>query len=599
MKSAKDLVAHYLKPDRGLLIVGSGALVVSAASNAYAPRAMGKVIDSFARRREQRCGAHELRRELLVTAAVFGIGAVASGLRVRMFAAVLERSLARLRRDLYRAALVRRSAFFDGTTEHGNPSELVAALEKEARVVCATYTEQVQNGARYASSILNGGASLARLNARLALELLATIPVAATLLRVAGKAVSRRAAAAAAAEARCNERAAECLTRSMRFVRAAGAEGKEWTRYAALCDEAATLGAAHGRARGAFHGLLDAVAKIAVLGVVARGGALVQSGAMTAGDLLSFSLYAGYCALGLAGFGKFAVSELASGRRSAAACSAALRVDESDRGAAALLEALPPIAVPAAEPHVQLKGVWLTYPGKHEPALRGVDLAVGRGEIRGLAGASGAGKTSIVACVLGLYDVDKGAVSVGGLDVAGASPRHLAALRSTEVALVDQAATVPFSGSLAEAIAYPDAPTKDVIDVAANLASLDVDSIGYDANIGHHAAGLSGGQRARVAVARALCRRSANLLVLDESTASLDARTEDKLLDAVFADARRRNATVLVIAHSPAVMLRCDAVSVLADGKIVQTGKYTDLAQDPGSPLAALLKQPADDDDAS
>ena len=92
---------------------------------------------------------------------------------------------------------------------------------------------------------------------------------------------------------------------------------------------------------------MDAVGKSAVLGVVVRGGQLVQSGCMTGGQLLSFSLYAAYFALGAAGLAKFAVSELAAGKRAAVKCAAALAVSEEgagascDRGAVALLAADP------------------------------------------------------------------------------------------------------------------------------------------------------------------------------------------------------------------------------------------------------------------
>ncbi|KAJ8598788.1 hypothetical protein CTAYLR_010190 [Chrysophaeum taylorii] len=602
MKSDMGVILAYVWPERFRLAIGSGALVVSAFSNAYAPRAMGRVVDAYARRKES--GGAALRRELVTTACVFGIGALASGVRLRLFLSALERSVARLRRDVYRAALKRRSAFFDASESDGRlpPRELAEVVERDARLACATLTEHAQNAVRYCSSVLNGAANLARLNLSLALEVALCVPAAALVLRRAGKASSRTAAVSTAAEARCASRSRECLAH-MRFVRAAAAEGAEWARYGLLCDDAADAAARHATSRAIFHGLLDAVAKTLLLGVVARGGASVQNGAMSAGDLLTFSAHAAYLALGLGGLGKLAVAEVAAGRRAATRCAAVLRgPDDKDRGAVALLDgvALEPAAFDRRAPHVELRDVWLAY-GRQEPALRGATLCIQRGEVRGLVGASGAGKTSVFGLLLGLYDADSGTVSVAGLDVSKATPPQLAALRASEIATSDQAAAVVFADSLRAALAYPETPDAPHVELAAKLVDLDgfAETLGYDAPLGDKASALSGGQRARVALGRALRRRDASLLLLDEPTAALDRRTEERLLDAVFADARERGLTLLVIAHSTAAMARCDAISVLKGGRIVQTGTYDDLKRDPTSELAILLRQSTPSIDSS
>lgn len=593
--SSRQLILGYVWPDWPCLAVGSCALLLSAFSNAYAPRAMGRVIDALSRARDKSTRRGEVRRELVATAVVFGIGAVASGLRVRMFATVLERSVSRLRRDLYRAALCRSSAFFDGAGEEA--TALATTLERDARCACSTLTEQAQNAVRYASSACNGAVSLLRLNGQLALELVSCVPVAALLLRGAGKAVSKAGAKASRSEASCCERARDCLSR-MRFVRSCAAEGVEWMRYGSLCDDAARLAALHGGARGAFHGLLDAVAKTAVLGVVARGGSLVESGAMTAGDLLSFGLYAGYFALGLAGLAKFAASELAAGNRAAARCVAILRSTEPvDVCAAALLDGPSSHAIRRSslgDPNiavVQLRDVWLTYKGKPEPALRGASLTVHRGEIHGIVGPSGSGKTSIFGVVLALYDPDRGSVSVCGLDLASATPAQLADLRGSRVATADQSASAAlFAGTIAQTVAYPDRESPD-LDLALKLAAIDdyAAAVGHDSQLGDRGAALSGGQRARLAVARAVAKRHAEVLLLDEPTSALDKVSEEKLLDAVFADARRRGVTVLVIAHSTAAMARCDVISVLDDGQVVETGPYDKLRRNLNSRLCKLV----------
>ena len=258
------LFSTYVLPDRGILGVGCGALVMSAFSNAYAPKAMGRVIDAYAKRKESR---GMLKRELGTTAAVFVLGALASGLRVRLFASLLERSLKRLRLDLYKAALARKIAVFESSStadEESTADLLASSVDREARIFAATVTESSQNAVRFVSSTLNGAMSLARLNSRLAMELLCAVPVAALLLRKAMKAVAKLGSLAADAETACVTRGRDCLTRSMRFVRAAGAEKYEYDIFEGLASRSAASAVAHGAAKGLFHGLLDALAKIVV-----------------------------------------------------------------------------------------------------------------------------------------------------------------------------------------------------------------------------------------------------------------------------------------------------------------------------------------------
>ena len=615
----RRLLVQYVWPDRGFLGVGCGALVVSAFSNAYAPKAMGRVIDAYSRLASSR----SLRRELGVTAAVFLIGAVASGLRVKMFASLLERSLFRLRCDLYRACLARRVGVFEKGGDEGEevvedeeegPEAFALCLDQEARVFCATFTEAAQNALRFFSSVSNGAASLIGLNARLALELVCAVPLAALCARRLMKGVSKRGALALDAEAQCGNRGRDCLTRSMRFVRGAAAEKFEFDVYRNLAEVSAEKKAAHGAARGLFHGMIDALAKTVVLAVVARGGALVESGQMTAGDLLSFGLYSGYFALGLAGLGKFFAGDLARGKRAAKACIKILdNTKDQDKGALALLfpkEETPLEATSSSQQqsesvhHLELRGASLRYPGgsKKNLALDGASLVVKRGEIHGIAGASGAGKSSIFALLLNLYEAEeKGTVFVDGIDLSLATGKDIAQIRGQEFAVAEQSAAVVTRGTIEEAIEYP--PYTDgsstaavalTVREAADLADIGdfAESVGYATHIGTAGAKVSGGQRARLALARAL-RRASNVILLGEFTASLDNHTETRVLDAVFSYARANNKTLLAITHSTEAMARCDTISVLHQGRVVESGTFASLSKDPKSHLskAVLLQQ--------
>jgi len=391
----------------------------------------------------------------------------------------------------------------------------------------------------------------------------------------------------------------------MRFVRAAAAEGYEFNVYSQLCADARRLALDYGAARGAFHGLLDAFGKCAVLAIVARGGFFVQSGLMTQGQLVSFGLYATYFCLGLGGLAKFAASELTAGKRAAKLCLAALHDLDADggqdRGATALLTT-PDVCSKSSmisitkEYHIELENVCLSYSGSQRPALNGVSLRVRRGEIHGLVGKSGSGKSTTFGVILGLYDADSGSIRINGHELGDLSASEIAMLRANEFSTAEQRGAVIFRGSIADAIDYPPkAYNKDyqAIQKAATLAEVHewASSLGYDADLGNAGSAASGGQRARIALARALRRPDAKCLLLDEPTAALDHATEERLLDNIVNYAKIHHLTVLLIAHSRAAMARCDTLSVLSEGKVVESGSFAILSNGQNSHLSSILRR--------
>ena len=161
-----------------------------------------------------------------------------------------------------------------------------------------------------------------------------------------------------------------------------------------------------------------------------------------------------------------------------------------------------------------------------------------------------------------------------------------------------QAAPLLSSGPrVVDAIAYgEDAPDADAATVRAATVA---DAHGfvtrlpgaYLAAVGDDGATLSGGQRARVALARAL-RKPARAFLLDEPTAALDAKTEGRVLDGVVAHAKATGATLVLVAHARSAVAKCDFATVLEDGAVVESGPYAALAADPNSRLNAALDAP-------
>ena len=212
----------------------------------------------------------------------------------------------------------------------------------------------------------------------------------------------------------------------------------------------------------------------------------------------------------------------------------------------------------------------------HTPVVRGVTLRIPRGSKLGIAGESGSGKSTLVNLLFRFYDVTGGAIKIDGLDVREMS---FADLRD-QMALVSQDVFV-FRTTVAENIAAGRiGATRPEIEAAARAANAH-DFImalpqGYDTIIGERGMTLSGGQRARLAIARAFVR-NAPILVLDEATAALDSTTEMEVQKEI--DRLEENRTVISVAHRLSTLANMDHIIVLSQGQIVEQGSFDELVR--------------------
>jgi len=251
---------------------------------------------------------------------------------------------------------------------------------------------------------------------------------------------------------------------------------------------------------------------------------------------------------------------------------------------------------------VAFEDVWFGYDDR-DPVLKGISLDVPAGATIGLAGATGAGKSTLVKLVPRLHDTDEGRVTVDGRDVR---EYDLQALRE-EIAVVEQNPYL-FSGTVAENIAYGDSdvlavergdgdpgPARDRVVDAAAAASADgfVSELpdGYDTQIGERGVKLSGGQRQRIAIARALLNDPA-IIVFDEATSDVDTETEAEIKASI--DRLIEDRTAFVIAHRLSTIRDADRVVVLDDGEIVESGTHERLLAASGE-YASLWDAQVDD----
>ena len=230
-------------------------------------------------------------------------------------------------------------------------------------------------------------------------------------------------------------------------------------------------------------------------------------------------------------------------------------------------------AISSIKGHVRFKDVTFGY-DKSKPVLHKIDLDVTPGEMVGLVGRSGVGKTTTVNLICRFYDVDQGIIEVDGVPI---QKIRLEDLRS-QIGIVPQEPFL-FSGTVAENISYgkPGASFEEIMDaaIAANAHNFIVGKPdGYDSQVGERGGELSGGEKQRVAIARAILR-DPQILILDEATSSVDVETEKQIQDAIARLTQGR--TTFAIAHRLSTLRNADRLVILEGGRIVEIGTHSEL----------------------
>jgi subfamily B ATP-binding cassette protein MsbA len=235
-------------------------------------------------------------------------------------------------------------------------------------------------------------------------------------------------------------------------------------------------------------------------------------------------------------------------------------------------------ALQLTEARVELREVGFAYrPG--EPVLKALSFVAEPGKVTALVGPSGGGKSTVLALLLRLYELQSGDITIDGQSIAAVS-RH--SLRQ-QTAYVGQDVYL-FRDSIRNNIAFGRAGATDDEIMAAAKAACAHDFImafprGYDTPVGEHGAQLSGGQRQRVAIARALVK-NAPIILLDEATAALDSESERLVQEAIEHLCKGR--TTIVIAHRLHTIMHADAILVIEGGELVERGRHDDLIRRSG-----------------
>ncbi len=311
---------------------------------------------------------------------------------------------------------------------------------------------------------------------------------------------------------------------------------------------------------------------ISVILILWFGGQMVMDGTLTIGGIVAFNAYI----LMLAEPAQQLTGLVNAGGEAAAGAQRVFEVLDIEP---AIQSSNNAVKVETLRGEVEFREVGLKYKDEKTASLNGISMRVEPNRIVALIGQTGSGKTSFVNLIPRFYDVTDGSVLVDGVDVR---EMDLTSLRS-QIGIVLQTSLL-FSDTIKGNIAYgrPDATMDEVI-AAAKAAQahefIEGFTHGYDTVVGERGVTLSGGQRQRVAIARALLMNP-RILILDDSTSSVDTQTE-KLIQAAL-DALMEGRTTFVIAHRLSTVRRADMILVMDKGQIMERGTHAELLKRSG-----------------
>jgi ATP-binding cassette, subfamily B, multidrug efflux pump len=367
----------------------------------------------------------------------------------------------------------------------------------------------------------------------------------------------------------------------IRLVKAFALEAREEERFTRECEWYYRHNLAVARTSAAFHGAIGLLAGAGIAFVLYLGGRAVVQGTLTLGGFVAFNAYLAMLSFPTMAMG-WVINLFQRGSAAMGRINEFLRlpVEFPQEGVEPAREGTGPgrsaLGSGTGEPPLlEVRGLAFSHgdEGRGE-ALRGVSFSARRGEVLGLVGPTGGGKSTLFSLLLGLYPVPPGTVFLEGIDAASLPLPEL----RRRFALVAQDPFL-FSDSVLENVCFGrEAPDRDAARLATEMARFldEVEEMpdGFDTVVGERGISLSGGQKQRATIARALCAE-AKFLLLDDALSAVDAETEREIFDGILP--ARGGRTVLFSTHRMASLSRCDRILVLADGRIVEEGTHGDL----------------------
>ena len=323
--------------------------------------------------------------------------------------------------------------------------------------------------------------------------------------------------------------------------------------------------------RNRFVPMIYVVAGIAFGLLVTAGGWLAKEGEITTGQLVTFLLISTRMTMPMFIFG-ILVNQLQRGEAAARRVFAAIDLEPTIVDADDATALLGPIE------SIEFKNVHFTYPNTSTKVLSGISFSVAGGQFLGVMGHTGAGKTTILKLLMRYYVPDSGEVLINGNDI---NKYTLESVRDA-IGFVSQDPFL-FYGTIRDNVRYNQEATDEDLSIALELAGAlefvkELED-GMETMVGDRGAKLSGGQRARVSLARALLKKP-SLLILDEASSALDAETERRIQENLLSTGSGR--ATIAVAHRLSTIRNANEILAMVDGAVVERGKHDELLEHKG-----------------
>jgi ATP-binding cassette, subfamily B, multidrug efflux pump len=379
---------------------------------------------------------------------------------------------------------------------------------------------------------------------------------------------------------RINQVVREQIT-GIRVIRAFVRDEHEQARYGQANTELTDVSLALGRLMSMMFPTVLLVINVSSVAVLWFGAGRIESGAMEIGALTAFISYLMQILMSVM-MATFLFMMIPRAEVCAERIQEVLDTDSS------VVPPANPVTTVDVHGSLELRGVDFRYPGAEEPVLHAVDLIARPGQTTAVIGGTGSGKTTLINLVPRLFDVTDGQVLVDGVDVRNLDPDLLSAM----VGLVPQRPYL-FSGTVASNLRYgrPDATDEELwhaLEVAQARDFVEEMPGALDAPIAQGGSNVSGGQRQRLAIARALVRQP-EIYLFDDSFSALDYATDAALRAALARETAE--ATVVIVAQRVSTIRDADRIVVLDEGVVVGTGTHAELMADNQTYREIVLSQ--------
>jgi ATP-binding cassette subfamily B protein len=471
-----------------------------------------------------------------------------------------------LRRDIYNALMRLSLAFFD----RRQTSQFIGRVNSDSESMRQFMTEGVIWVSGESLRVIAIFIIMFNLNWQMTLLAILPMPLMIVVSLTIWPKISRRLYQQWRSIFRLNVLVGDSL-QGIRVVKAFGQETTEISRYQEANQDVVRNNI---RVEGLWQGIFPLFSLVAGGGTLLiwyYGGWSVLNGELSLGVLMALIAYLGML-LGPLQWASQMINWASS------ALSAADRVFEIMDTPSDVSDTRDPAPIGRVKGEVVFSNVTYGYE-KHHPVLKNIDLRVAEGEMVGLVGHSGAGKSTFINMICRFYDTDEGRITIDGVDLRSISQTDL----RKQIGVVLQE-TFLFDGTIAENIAYskPDATPEEIMR-AAKIANAHDFIVrlpdGYDTRVGERGHRLSGGEKQRVSIARAIIH-DPRILILDEATASVDTETERQIQEAISRLVKGR--TTFAIAHRLSTLRNADRLVVLERGKIVEVGTHEELLEKEG-----------------